>query len=88
MLAEVGVVTDGNDDLEIYYHWHESVISWSKYNCVSERNQVPRVKAFLTSKALTFYTTEVQYKAKCMNLLKFLKELFECCFPSDWMLRE
>ena len=79
---------DGKDEIEVYYHWREALLHWMQHNCVSNRNKVVRAKNFLSGKALTFYMTEIEYKAKRLSLSKFLKELFQHCFPADWTLRE
>ena len=79
---------DGAADLEKWYHWMRSVEEWITNNCISTENQISRVKAFLTNKALRFYLTEVQYSESSFTLTRFFRKLFDHCFPNNWRISE
>ncbi|KAG6809124.1 hypothetical protein H0H92_001467 [Tricholoma furcatifolium] len=78
----------GEPDVQKYFKFVAQSVAYCDKGQIPSEDQVQEVSYFLTGEAYKFYLNEVSMEEYKWNLTKFVKRLFDYCFPPNYRLKE
>ncbi|KAG6810504.1 hypothetical protein H0H92_011575 [Tricholoma furcatifolium] len=79
---------NGEPDVQRYFKFVAQSVAYCDKGQIPTEDQVQEVSYFLTGEAYKFYLNEVSMEEHRWNLTKFVKRLFDYCFPPNYRLKE
>ncbi|KAG6826946.1 hypothetical protein H0H92_013800 [Tricholoma furcatifolium] len=79
---------NGEPDVQRYFKFVAQSVAYCDKGQIPPEDQIQEISYFLTDEAYKFYLNEVSMEEYKWNLTKFVKRLFDFCFPPNYRLKE
>ncbi|KAG6809659.1 hypothetical protein H0H92_015293 [Tricholoma furcatifolium] len=79
---------NGEPEVQRYFKFVAQSVAYCDKGQIPSEDQVQKISYFLTGEAYKFYLNKVLMEEHKWNLTKFVKRLFNYCFPPNYRLKE
>ena len=74
---------DGKADLDVFDAWTFDIVNYMRFMNVDDESMVQLLAKFVTGDAQVFYMRYVARKQHHYTVARFIRKLFDFCFPDD-----